>query len=563
MKRWMLLSLILLLAVPAFAQGPAFQATSLPRQIRGEGITETVGDVVLLSTSAATIKAGSTINIVYAGSVTASPTVATLVVSNQNLGAGVPLLACTAAVAGAPVGCNYFVTISGAQVTIQFLADWNILQYQGLGVNNIRMDASAFAGGQQVTAFISGVSSFPSTNPITFTNPSVVVGLVSKPSLTAAQVSAKSTSPFSSAPVALLTCNPNTPAGTTTTTRVKVTEAFPAALTSLADETAFTANIVPTSGSIIQVVVHNVPTGASVVLTPFLAGTGSAAVTGALPALGVATQLAQVVASSSTYTTSTNVGIAAIAAILGGGFNTASTGTKAAGADVTFYVIVQGDSTATLEDLVIDFAISNAAALSPLTSPPLNITVDLSLIPGPATGTGLSPVVRFATTLLTAAPLTQGSYNNCTSLLMFPYVAGNVAGFDTSVAIANTTLDVLATAFKATAQGGTCTLTGYPLTWTADATTGAITAITAGTAVTMTTVSIPAGGTWAASLGSTTAFSGFVGYIFAQCQFLNAHGFAFITNGFGGTLSISHGYLPLVVNPNATRVMPAGEGLNN
>ena len=34
---------------------------------------------------------------------------------------------------------------------------------------------------------------------------------------------------------------------------------------------------------------------------------------------------------------------------------------------------------------------------------------------------------------------------------------------------------------------------------------------------------------------------------FARCQFLFAHGFAFISNGFGGVPSIAEGYLALIV----------------
>ena len=42
-----LVASLAILAAPAFAQGVAFQSSSLPQQVRIEGLTETVGAVVL------------------------------------------------------------------------------------------------------------------------------------------------------------------------------------------------------------------------------------------------------------------------------------------------------------------------------------------------------------------------------------------------------------------------------------------------------------------------------------------------------------------------------------
>ena len=44
-----------------------------------------------------------------------------------------------------------------------------------------------------------------------------------------------------------------------------------------------------------------------------------------------------------------------------------------------------------------------------------------------------------------------------------------------------------------------------------------------------------------------TGTPGFQGYIFARCEFQFAHGFAFITDGFGGIPTLAEGYLALVV----------------
>jgi len=58
-------------AMPAFAAGPgvAFQASSLPLQARGEGLTETIGAVVLQATAPGTVPSGSSVTIVYSGAI--------------------------------------------------------------------------------------------------------------------------------------------------------------------------------------------------------------------------------------------------------------------------------------------------------------------------------------------------------------------------------------------------------------------------------------------------------------------------------------------------------------
>ena len=40
----------------------------------------------------------------------------------------------------------------------------------------------------------------------------------------------------------------------------------------------------------------------------------------------------------------------------------------------------------------------------------------------------------------------------------------------------------------------------------------------------------------------------FQGYITASCEFRDAHGFAFVTNGFGGVPSLAQGYLAVCTN---------------
>jgi len=122
------------------------------------------------------------------------------------------------------------------------------------------------------------------------------------------------------------------------------------------------------------------------------------------------------------------------------------------------------------------------------------------------------------------APKTFTTINICRTILLFPYIT-NLAGFDTGIAIANTSTD----SFGTTPQAGSCTLKWYQgATNPPDTATGTI-----------------ASGTVYTTLAST-ALSGFQGYMIAICQFQYAHGFAFISDL--GAQKLAMGYLALVVN---------------
>jgi hypothetical protein len=147
------------------------------------------------------------------------------------------------------------------------------------------------------------------------------------------------------------------------------------------------------------------------------------------------------------------------------------------------------------------------------------------------------PIPRF-TDNSTAAPVI--SVTPCQTILLFPYVV-NASGFDTGIAISNTTTDPIGTA----AQSGTCTLT--PL----------------GTAArqSFTTPTVASGSTY--TLLASTAFPGLNGYVFAVCNFQYAHGFAFISDA--GARNLAMGYLALLIsdvnNPLTRSRAPAGESL--
>ena len=125
----------------------------------------------------------------------------------------------------------------------------------------------------------------------------------------------------------------------------------------------------------------------------------------------------------------------------------------------------------------------------------------------------------------------------CFTNLLFPFVT-NQAGFDTGFSIANTSADDKGT----DGQQGACTLYYYGETTGGGAAPPSQTSIIVGAGKTI--VWTLSGGNAAAGL---VGAPGFQGYIFALCQFQFAHGFAFITDGYGGVQTLAEGYLALIV----------------
>jgi len=156
------------------------------------------------------------------------------------------------------------------------------------------------------------------------------------------------------------------------------------------------------------------------------------------------------------------------------------------------------------------------------------------------------------------------SIARCVTTLLYPFVT-NQAGFDTGFSIANTSRDP----FGTPAQSGTCTLNYYGGTTGGGAAPSPQTSAVVASGATM--VWTLSGGNAAVSITGTP---GFQGYIIAVCQFQFAHGFAFITDGFGGVPTIAEGYLALIIpnpsatggrfaNPNGGAPAGSGEGLAN
>jgi len=170
---------------------------------------------------------------------------------------------------------------------------------------------------------------------------------------------------------------------------------------------------------------------------------------------------------------------------------------------------------------------SNVAQNSP---PAGTATVNLSFAPTPtaaftaaaaAAASGTLSIPRFVAD--TSAARNILNINICRTILLYPYVT-NIQGFDTGLAIANTSTDPFGTG----AQAGGCNLN-----WYQGANNPAVTPT--GTI---------ASGTVYTNLASLAA-PGFNGYMIAVCNFQYAHGFAFISDL--GARNLAMGYLALVI----------------
>jgi hypothetical protein len=137
----------------------------------------------------------------------------------------------------------------------------------------------------------------------------------------------------------------------------------------------------------------------------------------------------------------------------------------------------------------------------------------------------------------------------CVCNILFPFVT-NQLGFDTGVAISNTSQDPFGTA----TQSGTVTLNYY------GSTTGGGTAPAA-----QVSTAIPAGGqlVFTLSSGGTNSIAatpGFQGYIIATARFQYCHAFTFISDL--GSNKLAEGYLGIILDqPSLYRTGQVGENL--
>jgi hypothetical protein len=144
------------------------------------------------------------------------------------------------------------------------------------------------------------------------------------------------------------------------------------------------------------------------------------------------------------------------------------------------------------------------------------------------------------------ADVVSFNINPCRTNLLFPYVT-NQGGFDTGMAIANTSAD----RFGTVPQNGTCTVEYYGKTGASGAAPAPVT-----------TESIPAGMVATASLANGGSYGipaakDFEGYIIARCNFQYAHGYAGIYqfSMVAGSIQSLGNYIALVLDADKDGVL--------
>lgn len=173
--------------------------------------------------------------------------------------------------------------------------------------------------------------------------------------------------------------------------------------------------------------------------------------------------------------------------------------------------------------------------------------------PAPSSG----PIPSFSSTVEAQSPTPVDLFtlSPCETILLFPYVT-DYTGFDTGIAISNTSMDSLPSGQTATGQTGACTITFFGAGGVASA-IGTSGVVTSSIDTSLTTGLIPPGTTWAFSVstqdsgyGSTPTY-GTTGYAIAVCEFQYAHGYSFVSDY--GLRNFAAAYLALIIPDSAPR----------
>lgn len=594
-RKWFLvLAVLALVVVPASAQAP-FSCVTNPGQppiIRDGGLAELVGDVVLrcegnapLGSTATNITTNIQIftspaqvtNRVKSGTVSECPTGiacvtdSLLMVTDSITGALItqPVGQTTAGYAGPIIGLlQSNLTTGDAANTRNSILFPNVTLPYGtvtfVRITNVRVAAPAASN----TTLPTQVFELVSTNPFgafPITNPQQTVAYV----LPGLQFATRKCDDSGSVSLTYQQCisrNSDLASGAsgksgTLEFNVKFTEGFALAFKTRGTTTqtqagtvyntesgltlngvaiggtGITAASYADSGTKLIVRFSNIPAGVAiwVTTTQTVAGTSY---TGTIGTTGYAPTITALLADP----TSTSTGTATC------GSNSYSimqvpitAGAGSATWEITSAAVVLGAQKSISFGVVIAYVANTSAGLPGLTgSTPGAVSGAFAPISTVDFASTSAAVPRFRDNPIGA---TVFSINPCVSTLLYPFVT-NKAGFDTGIAIVNTSLDNAGNKqpFNTNTQHGTCTVYYFDGTTSAPAP--------------QTTEDIPAGGMSTFTLqgggvpGATSSAQGFQGYIIAKCNFQYAHGFAFISDR--NTPSVgSQGYLALIIPDRA------------
>jgi len=290
-----------------------------------------------------------------------------------------------------------------------------------------------------------------------------------------------------------------------------------------------------TSGTRVQAVFNNIPAGVTVyVPLTILESSGAAG-------LGGATKMVLVTSATGAQnlaTGSTANGAPGATGGFNGGDSSAAALTVSNGSATAVYEEVN-NSTGVVETYQVPVML--AAGGAAVTAPSSAITATVSFAP-----IGSSSSVPNYVSGSSTATVNGAAFSACTTTLLFPFVT-NQLGFDTGIAIANTSTDILkdnVSKSQAAPQSGTCQLSFFGNTAPAAVTTPNV-----------------ASGTDYAAAASTVA-PGFQGYMIANCNFLYAHGFAYVVYNLTQNNGAAMGYLANVIEANRNSVVAEQGGVN-
>jgi hypothetical protein len=214
------------------------------------------------------------------------------------------------------------------------------------------------------------------------------------------------------------------------------------------------------------------------------------------------------------------------------------------GTSATATYEVTWDNPSAIDSFVVPVFLQAATNTVPAGS---TLTITTGLAPQPATAASLVP--SFSSTASSIVTKSTIVFGACSTNLLFPFVT-NANGFETGIAIANTSKDP----FSTKNQSGTCTLNYYQ-----SGVSGATnpTAVTAPNLTEGANQPYLAGEDYAFTLTQSLAVNSanpatFQGYIIAQCNFSYAHAFAYILGGlqpgmFVNPNNTAMGYLAIVL----------------
>jgi len=473
------------------------------------------------------------------------------------------------AIAGGGTVGPFYGSVSGSNITISGVTVPTGGAVVTYSVNNVRVNATTIptaSGGApsslNATGFITGTNVTPqalaaAAAPLAYISNGLASTVISADA--AANTNKFNTSATGQNSTSFGVCagfNTSTTAGAAFANfYVRVGENFATSFKSKANETGLTTGVAaaadaPNSGTRIKVSFTNVPAGLNIYLpltvsnntvpvAPIITGVLTAQISETAATNGTANIQTAVTTPAQLVGVGAGVTLPAGNAVSGGTFQVpVSNGSASAIYEVT------ADNPSIIDNFIIPvFLQAGSNSIAPGTT---SLTVAVSYAPVTAATT----IPSFAVGTSTSA-VGLITFNTCTTTLLFPFVS-NAAGFETGIAISNTSTSAIPSTFlgtgvKVAAQSGTCNLAFWGTGGTNPTSVQAPNPNEGGTAPYASAESYAF--TLTQALAANTANPAtFTGFIIAQCNFQYAHGFAYITyGGLGTPNAVAMGYLASVL----------------